>query len=105
MKKALLEARPDARRTAHEERAAAVHARIEARRAEHEQKLNDIRARIEERKAKRHQLKAADDRVKAEPAQKDRNAELIALKAERMAKVPKIHFPDDPKYNTAQKYE
>ena len=88
-KKAILEARLQAHRAERAQRIAEIHARVEARRAEHEQKINAIHARIEARKAE-------EPIVKAEP-----NQELQAMKAARMANVPTIHFPDDPKYNSA----
>ena len=95
-KKAILEARLEAHRAERAQRIAEIHARVEARRAEHEQKINAIHARIEARKAERSHQKAEELIVKAEP-----NQELQAMKAARMANVPTIHFPDDPKYNSA----
>jgi len=95
IKKAILEAH----RAERVRRIAEIHAKIEVRKAEHEQKLNAIHARIEAHKAVRN--KTVKPVLKAEP-----HPELQAMKAEIMADVPTIHFPeDDPKYNSARKYD
>ena len=100
-KKAILEAYLEAHRLEREQRIAEIHARMDARRAEHDEKLAAIRARIEARKAERDHRKTDASTVKVEP-----DPELQAMKAAMMAKVPTIHFPeDDPKYNSAGKYD